>query len=278
MESFVADDGEPLRLHIAGGGLPLILLHGWTSSPEVWASMRTDLALRHQVFCPEARGHGSEVPRATQTPDLARLARDVLNLMDHFALERAVVAGHSMGALTLWQFIRDYGCGRLSHLCIIDQSPKLVTDAGWSHGIYGDFDAAHSQRVVDDLETDFVEAVLRLNAFGLNVRMRQTYERDSRGWQQARGELRKLFPGPLIAIWKSLVAADFREMLTRIDIPTLLVWGAQSNFYTLETARFLLQNIPSARLENYEGADHFPQLHQPERFARELTAFVAVER
>ena len=34
-----------------------------------------------------------------------------------------------MGALTLWQYIRDFGTGRLARLCFIDQSPKLLTDA-----------------------------------------------------------------------------------------------------------------------------------------------------
>ena len=71
-------------------------------------------------------------------------------------------------------------------------------------GIYGDYDAARSQRLPADLESDFAEAVLRLGANGLNARARETYARDSRGWQQSRQNLRRLDPGPLIAIWKSL--------------------------------------------------------------------------
>jgi pimeloyl-ACP methyl ester carboxylesterase len=275
MQTVFADDGERLHLSIRGEGTPLILLHGWTSSHTVWNSLLETLHHHHRVFCPDARGHGGHSLVVTQTPDVCRLARDVLNLMDHYGLEQAAVAGHSMGALTLWQFIRDHGCGRLSHLCIIDQSPKLVTDASWANGIYGDFDAAHSRRLLDALESNFVEAVLRLIAFSLNAKSRETYERDSRGWQQSRQNLATLAPGPLIAIWESLVTADFREVLSNIDIPTLLVWGAESNFYTLETARFLLDHIGSARLLIYDGSDHCPQLQQPERFAMELAAFLA---
>ena len=274
METFIADDGERLKLRITGNGTPLILLHGWTSSHSVWNPLLEILQQHHRVFCPDARGHAGHALLVSQTPDVRRLARDVRNLMDHFELEQAAVAGHSMGALTLWQFIRDYGCGRFSHLCIIDQSPRLVTDATWAHGIYGDFDAARSQRLLDDLESDFAEAVLRLIAYSLNAKSRETYDRDSRGWQQSRQNLRKLAAGPLISIWKSLVAADFRDVLPAIDIPTLLVWGAASNFYTLDTARFLLDHISAAKLHSYEGADHCPQLQEPERFARELTTFV----
>ena len=195
--------------------------------------------------------------------------------MDHYQLEQAAVAGHSMGALTLWQFIRDHGCRRFSHLCIIDQSPKLTTDEAWANGIYGDFDAVRSQRLVDDLKSDLAEAVLRLIAYGLNARSRESYEHDGRGWQKSRKDLRRFESGPLIAIWKSLVAADFRDVLARIDVPTLLVGGAESNFYTLETAAFLLARIQAARLHVYEGADHCPQIQQAGRFAAVLVAFIA---
>jgi len=116
---------------------------------------------------------------------------------------------------------------------------------------------------------------MRLIAYGLNAKARETYERDGRGWQQTRQNLRKLDPAPLIAIWKSLVTADYRDVLPCIDAPTLLVWGAESNFYTPATAKFLLVYIPAATLESYEGSDHCPQLQQPERFATELEAFIA---
>ena len=68
------------------------------------------------------------------------------------------------------------------------------------------------------------------------------------------------------------------DVLPHIDIPTLLVWGAESNFYTLATAQYLLKHILQVRLQCYEGADHFPQLQQPDRFARELLALVAEGR
>jgi pimeloyl-ACP methyl ester carboxylesterase len=131
VESFIADDGERLNLRISGSGLPLILLHGWTASHTLWNPLLETLQQHHRVFCPDARGHGGHALTVTHAPDITRLARDVLNLMDHYGLDQAALGGHSMGALTLWQFIRNFGCERLSRLCIIDQSPKLMTDASW---------------------------------------------------------------------------------------------------------------------------------------------------
>ncbi|MBK6998855.1 MAG: alpha/beta hydrolase [Rhodoferax sp.] len=137
METFTADDGERLHLRIVGNGTPVLLLHGWTSSHAVWNPLLPTLTAGYQVFCPDARCHGGHGTLATTQPSIERLARDVLNLIVHYGLNNLAVVGHSMGALTLWQFIRDYGCKRLSHLCIIDQSPKLVTDAEWHWHLWG---------------------------------------------------------------------------------------------------------------------------------------------
>ena len=274
MENLLADDGETLHLRISGSGQPLLFLHGWTSSHTVWRPLLEALSPHCQMFRPDARGHGGHPLSVTQTPDVARLARDVLNLLDHYQLDKVAVVGHSMGALTLWQFIQDFGGDRFSHIAVIDQSPKLLTDAGWQNGIYGDFDRRRSQALIADLERDFPEAVLQLIAYGLNSRARETYERNSSGWQESRKNLQKLDPAPQIAIWKSLVAADYRAALPQIKVPTLLSFGAQSNFYTAATAQYLLDQIPSATLSCYEGADHCPQLLQPERFSSELIDFL----
>jgi len=273
-ETIIADDREPLHVHVSGSGTPVLLLHGWTSSHASWSPLLASLSRHCQLLRPDARGHGGHALQVNQAPDVRRLARDVINLLDHFGIERAVAVGHSMGALTLWQCLQDGGSTRFSHLAFIDQSPKLLTDDVWHAGIYGDFDRTRAQRLVDDLEVDFVEAVLRLIAFGLNDKARETYLRNSSGWRAARETLRTIDPQPAIAIWKSLVAADYRQVLPTIDVPTLLAYGTDSNFYTEATARFVADHIAQAHLSFYEGADHCPHLLQPERFVSELVALI----
>ena len=265
-----ADDGEALHVHLTGNGTPLLLLHGWTASHAAWSPLITPLASHCRLLRPDARGHNGHALQVNAAPDVRRLARDVINLLDHYEINRVAAVGHSMGALTLWQCIRDFGTRRFSQLAFIDQSPKLLTADNWQGGIYGDFDAERSQRFVDDLGKDFAESVLRLVALGRNAKARETYLRNTSGWRAAREALRHLAPAPLISIWQSLVAADYRDVLPLIDVPTLLAYGGCSNFYTEETARYVAARIPQARLSFYAGADHGPHLAQPERFASEL--------
>lgn len=271
---FTADDGEHIHVAVAGAGPPVVMLHGWTANHQEWSPFLRVLTGRHKVYRWDARGHGGHELTRPTPPTVQRMARDLGNLLDHYGLERVTAVGHSMGALTLWEYIRHQGTRRLGRVCLIDQSPKLVTDDEWSLGIYGDFDEERARSFMTHLQEDFAEAVLRLGAHGLNSRARHKYEQNARGWQKSRDALKRLNPAPLITTWQSLTAADYRDVLEKMDIPALLVFGGESNFYHLDTANYLAARMPRALLRIYEGTDHSPHQWQRERFARDLIEFV----
>ena len=274
MSHFFADDGTKIHVKIAGDGSPIVMLHGWTASNQEWFPFLGALSGKHRVYRWDARGHGGH-PASNQTPPtVERMARDLHNLLEHYGLDKVTAVGHSMGALTLWQYIRDFGTGRLARLCFIDQSPKLITDGEWQHGIYGQFDAQKAEQFMAMLKEDFAEGVLKLTAFGLNTRAREKYQENASGWKKSREALRQQSAAPLIECWASLTAADYRDVLKRIDIPAMLVYGEESNFYRVETAQYVARHIPDAILHIYEGTDHSPHQWQRERFARDLMAFI----
>ncbi len=274
MTHFLADDGEKIHLKISGEGSPLILLHGWTSSSQEWFPFLDELNARHRVYRWDARGHGGHRLAHPGSATVQRMARDLRNLIDHYELADATAVGHSMGALTLWQYLRDHQTHGLGKLCLIDQSPKLLTGDDWTHGIYGDFAVDRNQQMISSLREDFAEGVLKLTAHGLNARARQKYQDNAAGWERSRAALRAQDPEPLIHCWQSLTAADYRDVLAQIPLPTLLIYGGQSNFYRTETARYVADTIPNAILNIYEGTDHSPHQWQRERFVRELLDFV----
>lgn len=273
MDHFVASDGEKIHFKVSGEGPPLVMLHGWTSSHQEWFPFMGELQKSHTVYRWDARGHGGHPLRAGVSPTVSRMARDLSELLAHCALDNVCAVGHSMGALTLWQYIRDFGTAKLGRLCLIDQSPRLVTDGEWKHGIYGDFDQQRANRFISDLETDFAESVLRLGAFGLNQRAREKYLENARGWERSREQLRQLDAKPLIAVWQSLTEADYRDVMQQIDVPALLIYGGDSNYYHTHTAHFVRDNIADAILHIYEGTDHSPHQWQRERFTQDLLAF-----
>ena len=274
MTHFLADDGEKIHVRISGEGSPLILLHGWTSSSQEWFPFLNELNAHHRVYRWDARGHGGHSLAHPGSATVERMARDLRNLIDHYGIAHATAVGHSMGALTLWQYLRDHGTHGLGKLCLIDQSPKLLTAEDWEHGIYGDFGHERNHELVSWLQDDFAEGVLKLTALGLNERAQQKYLENAAGWERSRASLRAQNPEPLINCWLSLTAADYRDVLAKIPLPTLLVYGGQSNFYRTETAHYVADNIPNAVLRIYEGTDHSPHQWQRERFVRELLDFI----
>lgn len=277
MTHFTADDGEHIRVEVSGTGPALILLHGWTTSHRDWSMFMPGLNPSFRVYRWDARCRGDYQALTATVPTVERMARDLHNMIDHFQLDQAIIVGHSMGALILWQYLQDFGTDRVAKLCFIDQSPRLVTDETWRLGIYGDFDHERSRQFIENLHRNFPETVLRLVAHGLNRRAKADYEAGTSAWVAYREQLEKYQPAPLIASWESLVAADFRAVLPRIDVPTLLIYGGESNFYIPETATYVAKNTPGAQLFIYEGEDHSPHLWQRDRFISDLKRFALTE-
>lgn len=94
-------EARGLRFHVAsaGGGDPLVLLHGWPQHWWMWRLVLPDLAARFRCIVPDLRGLGwTDAP-----PDgyeKRSLAADVVALLDALGLQRVRVMGHDWGAMT----------------------------------------------------------------------------------------------------------------------------------------------------------------------------------
>ncbi|WP_128291708.1 alpha/beta fold hydrolase [Afifella aestuarii] len=103
MPSFETSDGVAIAYLDQGEGEPLLLIHGFASSHRVnwqstgWVSAFNEAGYR--VIAPDNRGHGwSDAPHSADAYGMDRMARDMLELLDHLGLERALMMGYSMGA------------------------------------------------------------------------------------------------------------------------------------------------------------------------------------
>ncbi|MFJ7208978.1 alpha/beta fold hydrolase [Streptomyces sp. NPDC098789] len=99
----VSADGSRLHVEVHGeeGAPAVVLAHGWTCSTAFWAAQVRDLAATHRVIAYDQRGHGrSPAARAYGT---GALADDLVAVLAATLApgERAVVAGHSMGGMTV---------------------------------------------------------------------------------------------------------------------------------------------------------------------------------
>src|SRR5215217_81358 len=107
----VQHDGVTLAGEEAGEGIPVVLAHGLTATRRyVVMGSRALERDGHRVVLYDARGHGRSSP--APAPDdygYAALAADLLALLDERGIERAVLAGASMGAHTALRVALDHG-------------------------------------------------------------------------------------------------------------------------------------------------------------------------
>ena len=78
------------------------------------------------------------------------------------------------------------------------------------------------------------------------------------------------------SIMVKVVNEDYKDLLPRISVPTLLVWGSADEDAPLTHGRMMEQLIPDAGLVIFEGAGHFSYLDEPARFCRIVRHFFGV--
>jgi 3-oxoadipate enol-lactonase len=134
--TFTAADGTLLSGEERGEGQPVVLLHGLTATRR-YVVTGSKLLERsgHRVLSYDARGHGRSRPaRSSDAYTYAHLSEDLLCVLDELGLERAVIAGASMGAHTAVRFALTHP-ERIAGLGLITPAyePRAPTDdhAGW---------------------------------------------------------------------------------------------------------------------------------------------------
>lgn len=153
-----------------GTGTPVVLLHGLTATRRYVVMGSTALERSgHRVVAYDARGHGESDPGDRY--DYAALAGDLGQLLDELGIERAVLAGASMGAHTLLRYALDHPERALAAVVITpaydpDESPAALErwdalSAGLRDGGVDGFLAAYGEPQVPDRWRETVQTVLR---------------------------------------------------------------------------------------------------------------------
>jgi pimeloyl-ACP methyl ester carboxylesterase len=97
---------------VAGNGEPVVLIHGYSASVRTnWrmSGCIDTLAVRYRVIAPDLRGHGrSEKPRQRDAYSIDQLAADVLAVMDAEGVDRARIAGYSMGGMVALELLLNH--------------------------------------------------------------------------------------------------------------------------------------------------------------------------
>jgi non-heme chloroperoxidase len=273
---YTVDDGQAIPVCITGQGTPVVLVHGLGCSHRHWMPVARRLARRHRVFAWDARGHGqcTALPGARITLD--RLARDLHLLLEHFELERVALVGHSMGALTVLRYLHERGTTRVRAVGLVDQSPRIVTDETWRLGLFGGCSAAMLGGLINGARADLAETVLRQVQAMAGEWLRPSLAPNAPLGRALRRWLQRINAAPLLDLAESLAAADFRPVITQLQVPLLVVLGERSPHYAgVPLDAYYRQAAPHAKVAIYPRAGHSPHFTEPARFAADLARLLA---
>ena len=272
--TFKTSDGVNLSYLRAGNGLPVILLHGFLESGACFKSQAQILAEQYDVIVLDQRSHGEseKVPFGLQ---VARLSKDLFELVTALNLERVSLLGHSMGAAVIWSYIELFGDAELSKLILFDQSPMLTSNPNWTEQELSEsgaiFDAQRLYNTIVILREGSGEEFLR-QVFDLWVSKKATSEVKE---SLLRNALKVPFDYARTLMYDHWLHA-WRETIPRIRLPTLVVSGRASPI-PWKSQEWIHRKIIGSQLvtfEEEEAGKHFMFLENPQRFNRVLIEFL----
>ena len=132
-----------LRLRRGGSGPPLLLLHGNPQTHVMWHGVAPRLAEAYSVICPDIRGYGKSLkpPASANHAAYAKreMARDMVQLMDHFGCQEFLIAGHDRGGRVAHRLAVDFP-KRVRGLALLDIVPTIEhferADMAFAMGYY----------------------------------------------------------------------------------------------------------------------------------------------
>ena len=194
-----------------------------------WDAVRGTLSWSNTVCTWDARGHGaSRGTPESAVPTLDLLAADLDAAVTACAPEGAVLVGHGLGALTVLEYLRNYGDERVSGAVLVDQSPRMLTMPDWSLGLFGGFPAGDEMGFESRIRADFAGAWSALQARAAAAAVHADAGTHSRHGE-SHPDLGGLAAGSMLALWRSMTGRDYRADLAALRLPLLVVLGRRQS-------------------------------------------------
>jgi pimeloyl-ACP methyl ester carboxylesterase len=254
--------GREMRYLESGKGRPLVLIHAFPLSADMWRRQLDRVPDGWRFVAPDLRGFG---PSAVDDQPLTMddYANDVLGLMDAAAIETAVIGGLSMGGYVTFALFR-LAPGRFAGVVLADTKAQADTEAG----------VAARRALLETLRAGGVSAVADSM---MTMVVGETTRRENpqvMTWVRELMEANK--PEAIAAAVHALMGRpDSTPDLGRIRCPALVIVGEEDTVTPSADAELLARTIPATELVALPRAGHLSNLEVPEDFSGALTRFLS---
>lgn len=240
-----------------GKGFPLVLVHGFLGSSEMWKPQIEYFKKNYRVFVPALPGFGKS-NKITSCDSIECMAMAILSCLEKRGIEKFNLLGHSMGGMVVQEMARLAG----------DKIIKLICYGTGPRGnIPGRFESIEDTRE-------------RLKSNGLAV----TANRIAKTWFVKTDKAKYFYLCTNASNETSLEAADNGliamknwsglDNLKNIKNKTLIIWGDQDRAYNYNQVETLKEKIINSELKIVKGCSHNVHLEEPEVFNNFVSGFL----
>jgi pimeloyl-ACP methyl ester carboxylesterase len=256
--------GDPLAT-------PVFMLHGFGVSGHMFDEFAQRMEKDYHLIALDQRGHGDS--QWAEDGDYSREAfvADAEAVREALGLERFILVGHSMGGLNAVSYAVEHP-QRVRALILVDVGPESAKE--------GVDNIVRFTRGPDDLEFDqFVEMAHQFNKRrsidNIRERMRHRLKPTENGKFTWKFDARFRKQDNGLKIGNDLTNDETWQLFRRVEVPTLLVRGAESDVLSMDVAARAEREMKYARLAVIPGAGHSVPGDNPDDFTTAVRAFLA---
>lgn len=245
-----------------GTGKPFVLLHAFPLSNKMWQPQIEALRKENvRLILPDLRGFG-ESHSFSDINTMEDMAQDVSELMETLKIERAILGGLSMGGYVLFNFLRKFP-SKAAALVLCDTHPGDDTDETRRarFDLIEDIENLGTKALIDQMLPKLICENTKLNKPDLVKKLREDFTAVNS--QAAIAGLRGMAE-----------RKDNTDLLSRISLPALLIFGEEDKVTNLEMAEKMKNGIRDSKLVTIADAGHYSNQEQPDIFNRALIDFI----
>ena len=223
-----------------------------------WDAVAARLSGTYRILRYDTRGHGlTTCPEGAYS--IERLGDDLAGVMDAAGFDRAVICGLSVGGVTAQQLHKAHP-GKVAGLILCDTAAKIGNDAMWQariDAVMGEGGIAGMASAI--LQRWFSEGFPKKNPVAFA------------GW---RNMLVHTPAAGYAGVSHALKDGDLRDHCASVDVPTLVICGAEDGATTPAMNRELADAIPDAGYLEIPESGHLPCIEQPAALSDAIAAFM----
>ena len=267
MSYFTLSDGEKLYYEDIGQGPEtLIMMHGWTSTHDVYVKPVEQLKEHARCIIYDHRGHGDSKDANSGKPTMETLASDLNEIIQGLSLSDITLLGWSMGAGVVFNYVRLYGCDALKRIILCDMTPKQLNDDEWKLGLY------QGKYTKEDMERDAGKDFYTLYkefAIGAIPRLKKIP-----GFllkKPLKEKLAECDEPVLKSLAASMKLQDNRPVVGQITVPVTYFYADPGSLFSPELAKWYRDHVTTKyNAVQFPESTHMLISEYPEKFADEV--------